>query len=288
MVIEAPAGEEEINNTMQSLSDLGGGTLTLSEGTFIIDGPINLISNMIMQGQGANTIIKLADGVNQDMPLLQGENVSNVIIRNLVIDGNKENQATGTNHAILLNYFENITIEKTIIQNCTGNGIRITGEYSIGHIVKIQNNIINNNNGNGISCTWAQDSEIINNTIKLNGGVGINIGGYCDRIIIGVNHMIANNQNNDGNSHIETWSFINEIKISDNICRAGYETYKPVYGVYIHQTGSPLDGNVLIINNDLYQSGIDAAIRNDNPNTNFGAGNRVNDGTWIVGPDYTL
>ena len=46
------------------------------------DAPIKLISNMILQGQGENTVIKLADGYNDDIVMIYGNGVSNVVVRN--------------------------------------------------------------------------------------------------------------------------------------------------------------------------------------------------------------
>ena len=58
--------------------------------------------------------------------------------------------------------------------------------------------------------------------------------------------------------------------------QVGEETNKPLYGLYIIDSTSQ---NNLITNNYLYQSGVTAAICDDGVDTNFGADNRVNDGS---------
>ncbi len=99
------------------------------------------------------------------------------------------------------------------------------------------------------------------------------------------NICVANGQAADdeyANIFLFTANFIN---VKGNTCRNfDFEFEYPEntnFGIW-DSGGS----NNLIINNDLLESGTEAAIRNDSFDTNFGAGNRLNDGTWAVGDDF--
>ena len=351
IIVDIPEGKEGISLALQSLAELGGGTLTLSEGVFVIDAPIQLISNMILQGQGENTVIKLADGFNEGIIMIRGNGVSNVVVRNLVVDGNKAEQASGEQHGIFFENSNNITVENVTVKNCKSNGLtfgtntkncigdniqlinnsigaRLT-QFSIivdSHIydndvglylfpsdgITVSNCFVYNNNGTGITAGHgSRGINITNNRIYANGTNGLRLRGISNSKIhdneiylngyggiygeedhvyntennsIKGNIIHSNNQSGAAYSNIELFNFCIGNVVQGNTLRRGDEANKPKYGIYISWTTSERN---LINDNDLYLSGTDAAIRDDGTNTNFGAGNRVNDGSWIVGEDYT-
>lgn len=95
----------------------GGGHIVLMEGTFTIGASIVITkSNVVLEGQGAATIIKLANTKNIDCVQL-GDNVPNsytqITVKNLKIDGNMANQTT-YGHGI--NIWQGLTGAK--VQNC--------------------------------------------------------------------------------------------------------------------------------------------------------------------------
>jgi len=68
-------------------------TVTLLEGTWILPSGLTMLSGDTLQGQGWNTVLQLASGANQNIIKFSGPTCSNVIIRNLAIDGNKAGQS---------------------------------------------------------------------------------------------------------------------------------------------------------------------------------------------------
>lgn len=350
IIVDIPEGKEGIIMALQSLSELGGGTLTLSEGVFVIDAPIRLISNMILQGQGENTVIKLADGLNSDIKMITGDGVSNVIVRDLVVDGNKTKQASGEQLGIFFTNSSNITVENVTVKNCRNQGLTfgVNTDSCVGNKIKSFNNnygvvltssaaIMNsfiysntdgilapssnnvsiaynfiyqnsrmgvwvesgekvsivgnkcyNNGWDGFDLRILSNSAVQNNEIYLNGRSGAVLTGYEGTPFINNNFsgniLYANNQEDSSHDNLRLFNECVNNTIQQNIIRVGDQQNKPRYGIHIILSTNLRN---LITNNDLYQSGTVAAIRNGGTDTNFGAGNRVNDGRWIVGADYT-
>ncbi|KYH41315.1 MAG: Disaggregatase related protein [Candidatus Bathyarchaeota archaeon B26-1] len=86
--------EYEINAAIESLSRIGGGTVHLKEGNYIIDGSVVLAHNIIFEGEGQDrTYIKLKDWNNREYwGLFVLDRVSNVTVKDFTLDGNKHRQ----------------------------------------------------------------------------------------------------------------------------------------------------------------------------------------------------
>jgi len=94
-VCDGTADEAEINAAINALPAAGGRVL-LSEGTFYISTPIKILrNNVIIQGQGPEaTLLYLVNGANCNV-IQVGDgtaSISGVTIRDLSINGNKDNQ----------------------------------------------------------------------------------------------------------------------------------------------------------------------------------------------------
>ncbi|RLE01101.1 MAG: hypothetical protein DRI99_07815, partial [Candidatus Aminicenantes bacterium] len=83
----------EINQAISDINSTGGGTVHLKAGTYIISDSISLSSNLIFEGEGMEkTIIKIEDGsTKENWATIAGEGISSTTIKNLTIDGNKDN-----------------------------------------------------------------------------------------------------------------------------------------------------------------------------------------------------
>ncbi|RLJ03959.1 MAG: hypothetical protein DRP08_02685, partial [Candidatus Aenigmatarchaeota archaeon] len=83
----------EINQAIAYINSIGGGIVHLKNGTFVISDSINLSSNLIFEGEGTEkTTIKIEDGsTKENWATIVGDGISNTIIKNLTIDGNKDN-----------------------------------------------------------------------------------------------------------------------------------------------------------------------------------------------------
>ena len=110
---------------------VGGGKVFIREGTYILSTSIYMKSNVVLEGAGTLTLLKLKDNATGGATIegrtkmfVIGGKVNNVVLRNFKIDGNKANQSEIVN-GIWFRYSENIVIENLTIENMNGPGIAL-------------------------------------------------------------------------------------------------------------------------------------------------------------------
>jgi hypothetical protein len=109
------ADQTPINNALINFK-----TVHLSQGTFTTSAPVNTnLDNIILEGEGFGTIIQQANGVNQDVISCGRRNNKQIQIKDLLVDGNKGNNASG--RGIAFTAYDS-SIDNVYIQNCPGNG----------------------------------------------------------------------------------------------------------------------------------------------------------------------
>lgn len=142
-ICDGVADDVEMNAAITALPATGG-RIVLSEGTFIGAGSIKVIKPLVIEGQGMAggnirdwdtngiTTLTLANGVNDDVirkePLADAPNTFwHTEIKNLCINGNKANQASG--HGINCDYLD-IQVLNVRVRNCKQNGINASLDYA--------------------------------------------------------------------------------------------------------------------------------------------------------------
>ena len=96
----------EINKAINYINNLGGGTVHLKAGTYIIDDSVILKSNVILEGEDiyniddplegtqSKTIIKIKNQNNQaKWSLIYGDDITNTILQKFTMDGNMGGQS---------------------------------------------------------------------------------------------------------------------------------------------------------------------------------------------------
>ena len=120
--------ETVIQDAIDNYLPSGGGAVYLLEGTYWVSNSMNVPSNVTIIGQGAGTVISIMDssslntGVIVNSDRISGN--SRILIKNLRIDGNKDNNTNNNQKGI---YFEKVTeslIANLWIENTKGRGIR--------------------------------------------------------------------------------------------------------------------------------------------------------------------
>ena len=112
--------EDIINSALTSLS--GGGKIVLLEGTYNIDGPINMVSNATLEGQGDSTLIWIANNASSAADAFVFSSVSNAELRYMKVDGNKANQ-TNEHVAVNMSNSDNNIVESLYITNMSYGGL---------------------------------------------------------------------------------------------------------------------------------------------------------------------
>lgn len=177
-----------INAAINAASTNGGGIVDIPEGTFLIKAAyvttdpykpkgIILKSNVILQGHGASTILRLSNppvastfsGSNPSFTtnsvfsnIINGYRVTNSVVRDLSIDGNLSNQINTT-----LNPYTNPQSSDTLYST---SGIR----FYLGSNNKVNNVTINSSAGYGVQFFSCPNSDVLNSTSydAVNGGIG--------------------------------------------------------------------------------------------------------------------
>ncbi len=299
---------------MQAMSELPatGGSITLLDGTFIIDDQLVIfISAITLTGQGASTIIKLNAAIVQSSTFglvinnpsisTTGITLSNFTLNNYSYSyqatNDREDAIYGLSFApsgvALDGNTSALTIASLTINGFAQNGMNIfsTGAIVTNNIVQNNNNGINiggnsytlsgntaQNNGSWGIITTGTYANISNNQVSNNGMHGLVIEGSHNTI--SGNTCQGNGQ--DGvSSNIYLMATASYNNIQGNTCRTGTNAVKPKYGIDISVATCVAN---LISSNDCYTGGVTAGISDSGTTTSFGAGNRVNSGAWSTTP----
>ncbi len=312
-VCDGTADQAVINEAIEEL-EFSGGMILLLEGTYVINDAIRMMSNITLAGQGHGTVIKLMDAFPAGVDIIMITNffstIKDITIRDLTLDGNRASALSSEPlHGIHFGEYsslmagENIRLEGLLVKDVKDEAVSLRSTNVLSS--KVKDSIIR---GSGIGIIVTDGSIIKGNHVYNNDLVAIGI--FGDNSIVSENEIYANRQlgvdlrwganNNkiDGNSiynnNLDYVSggagiFIQGLPSQEshdnifinNIIRNAPGNLQD-YGIYIVHSDVI---NTLVSNNDLYASGDVAALRDDGTGTSFGAGNRLNDGSWVVGED---
>lgn len=129
---------------------------------------LDLPSHVAIEGAGAGSTLKLADGQGNFTRILNADGKENIAIRRLRLDGNNANNNTSYqhNHNIMIYDTRNVVVDEVTSINATGDGIYVGGEIGgISQWVWITNSHFEGNTRNPISVCDVDDAYIINNRI---------------------------------------------------------------------------------------------------------------------------
>lgn len=186
--------EIAINNAINYVTALGGGTVFVKQGIYTVNDPVELKSNVTLRGTGWGSVIKAGASMAANEHLIYFNGQINGEVTSIKLDGNRLNQTqdlfgwyviNATSSRFTNNY---VTGTRSDAVHIRGTG----GNHSVDH------NWIMDNGENGIAALNAKDVTISNNVITGNGlistgGNSIIIGSSLDSIPT-TNTRIINNQ----------------------------------------------------------------------------------------------
>jgi nitrous oxidase accessory protein NosD len=201
--------------------DSYSGTVRLVSQQYNIDSNIKLYTNVIFEGMGMyQTTLRLLDNAtsfyknpnNTDnrggvSGIIRCVYQDNIIIRDMTIDGNKDNQPVDEpgddiysygRFGVYLEVVNDAIMTNLRVMNCQGYGLDPHGKggtYLISSKLKILNNIVENNGWDGITLDKLHDTEVTNNIVRNNARHGINIVTGSRRLIVSKNTIINNGFN---------------------------------------------------------------------------------------------
>lgn len=101
------------------------GTLYFPSGTYNIITPVSQPSNTVADGFGPTTLIQL--GADRNVDVWRADGVSNIRIRNMRLDGNRSNNASGTRNGLWLQNVVDAWIENVECISARGDGFWLDG-----------------------------------------------------------------------------------------------------------------------------------------------------------------
>ena len=97
----------------------------IPRGVFIISRNLNVLANTIIIGDGKQSIIRLVANAG-DVDMLYGDGVADVVVKNLQIDGNKDNQSNKLAHTTCIQFHQT---DDVVLENLYITGSLIDGVY---------------------------------------------------------------------------------------------------------------------------------------------------------------
>lgn len=172
-----------INSAISCVCENGGGSLFIPAGVYIVGSPVVLRSNVTLQGAGLGATIIKQKASTALTSCVQSLNAYSLFgtsslsgpaalnIRDLTIDGNRQNGATGDGLAI---YGPLFSIDN--IEVCNASGIGVRTEFgtpgAIGHGFCAQSNMnncwVHDCNVSGVMWAGPADPSIVNCNIYRN------------------------------------------------------------------------------------------------------------------------
>ena len=273
----ATSAETEINTAFATYD-----TVILTEGTFVVDGSITPGAGQSLIGSGPGTIVKIKDTHNAYTEVVFIYNVANTLVSNITFDGNRANQTAGDMYGVVW-----YTATHAIISNCWFNNfrkdsMRARTDCKYGVVA----NCIFDNNDYGPSIESGSEYITVHDCV-------IRRSQYSGLYISSASHITFKNNIILESSQItnNAWPDIKieggggsdpvtDNDIQGNIVRAGAQANKSKYAIEVNNSNCV---RTLISSNDFYGAGVTGTFLDNGANTNYGAGNRIKDGTWSGG-----
>lgn len=272
IVVNGTSDETEINT---ALTAAAGGRVYLLPGTYTIDGSIVIPSNTELAGSGSGTVVTIPDSHDANLNFIvnsdTGGGNDNITVRDLVIDGNGTNQASG-GYSI---FFDNIgsgsgttAILGLILENVTMDNVLSSG-YNL-FIVNTPNSYFNNLTLE--DDVWLQnvdDSTFTNNRLGIDLQIYLTDNSTFSGNTIGRDFISNGSDNNvvftSNNADSIIWYGSNSV-ISNNTVG-----YIHLYGDSASESHTVTGNNV---GGQIYLDDIQDTLISDN---------RISDTSWATG-----
>ncbi len=271
--VNRAAIQSAIDSTLVSAEST---TVKIPPGTFTTDVPINMRSNVTLAGSGYSSVLKIPDNFNTQDNYVKLESISNAIVTNFRVDGNRANQ-TQTNYGIYLGAATDCVVRGCWVGGCTGDGIhvynsdralvtnnRTTDNFFHGmEIEQTRDSIVSENHSYAnllhgifvfegeVGATGCKRVEIYGNTLNNNTQYGIAVQGPLTEHISVLNNIIYSNTQY-GCTFFDT---------GDHNSFSGNTVFENgFFGMYIYRNSNSIVANNLFKDNSQAANGAYAEI----------------------------
>lgn len=241
--------EDAINAAIDYVNARGGGTVFVTAGTYTINDPVELKSNVTLRGTGWGSVIKAAASMAANEHLIYFNGQINGEVTSLKLDGNRANQSENLYAWYVINATSS-RFTNNYVTDTYSDGLHIRGT---GANHSIDNNWIIANGENGIAALNSKDVSITNNVIYGNGlistgGSNIIVGNSIDSIPSVYTRIVGNQIGTSTQNGIFLGRASSTIITGNNIYSNNYYAIHSETS-YAHPntiiTGNTLGGNTL-------------------------------------------
>lgn len=112
-----------IQAAIDYVEGVGGGSVLVREGTYTIEATLTINDNVLVCGVGYKTILKANTNLNDNL-IENTDSVggnSSITIEKMLLDGNKANQSSGSNHCIFFDNVDTFLISDVLTKDCYGS-----------------------------------------------------------------------------------------------------------------------------------------------------------------------
>lgn len=251
-------GDGEADDTKaikDAIAAIGSGIsiLHFPAGTYLVSEDIPLVSDMILQGEGYNAVIKRAGNGLNNYNMLLCNGLDNVTIRNIHIQGDRaEHEGTDGEWGMCISLQDssNIIIEHCKLTDGWGDGVYIGTAAGEGcNNITIDNCIIDHNRRNGVSVIECDGFRLrnclISNTDGTNPRAGIDFEpNEADQMI--VNCLVENCIFSGNLTDISFYDRSNSAQVDIRNCQMGSK-YGILYESIIPEAKATT-GGITVIN----------------------------------------
>jgi parallel beta-helix repeat protein len=254
--------QAQINAALTALP-AGGGRVYLAEGTYYLSAAISVPNNTTLAGSGAGSKITIPNTQNGSYNLIQNTDTAtgtHIAIQDLLIDGNKTSQSSGSMNAIYMNGVgggsgsttrDGAKISNVTVRSVFGNGIRLTNTSSNSSITNVTTALMSSG---GIAVS-GQYNVIANSNVQGNVSDGISVSGTNNSVtgnIVEGNasgiYLGAGNNTISDNNIINSNGYGLNIVSSNNVISGNQINSPTNYAVFIQNNNNNIISNNRIIN----------------------------------------
>ncbi|MFQ5353378.1 MAG: glycosyl hydrolase family 28-related protein [Thermodesulfobacteriota bacterium] len=267
-----------IQAAFDSVSASGGiRTVYFPSGTYIITGIINLNKNNItVRGEGESSVIKVLDntgdlqvgGYGAMFSIAAGS--KHITIRDMLLDGNADNNTTSTFCGIYGDNTGYLTIQDMVIKNIPFQAIQLKGDTFSNSNFRITGNRLENIGWGGIKVFYAVSGIISGNNIFSTGfhgiiivpGTDLNIH-YCRDVLISNNIVnrstppstLLTGQAKELGMMIMIGKSSHRVVVDGNICNDNRNAGNDGIGIDGTTVNDPVFQSIVISNNTVLYAG---------------------------------
>ncbi|MDR1032810.1 MAG: right-handed parallel beta-helix repeat-containing protein [Candidatus Nomurabacteria bacterium] len=284
----------------------------IPKGVYLVDPSLVVKSGTTLMGDGVSSVVKLSSNSTASGPMVKSEQASNVTVRDLTIDGNRDGQAkeldgsyAHTQYGLYFGDMTNGAIHNVTVRNSTGvgidiyrgNGIMVSQVWSSGNLYhgfeidQTTNSMLSNvrgynNDRHGIlvSPGASASSGSVGNSVSnfsFDGnkqyGIALNAaGGDTGAYKSEANDFSNGSVSSNGHYGISLYKQDRQLFSNISVYNNGYT------GVYLYQSANNNFSNIYLHNNSIKANGIYDELFAEGSGEHASAGNNFSNFEIVV------